>query len=348
MVQTSNIHGNSSRDYALARRKALSGSGKAAIQSAPASSGGSSPSRMAAPSPSRVSPATQSSSGSSAREASRARRRSLSVQGKRAAQSSDRTRTLPGSGKTATSGGSAQARVAVPSPSGSSPAKGRIVAKQINNGSGARMASLARRRSMSVQGKRAASSSDRTRAMIKASAVQPAAVEEVSNKGCGCGCNGKDKDACNPSVEKKSATLQASRSLLKRKPKKIVNTDSCRASALARRKALSVRGKAGVGKSGMSQAQTARASDPDMSSRELARTLRDQKSRKGSAGQKKSESPRRMRPARDVDIGAAQDAPWKVGVSKTIQGQTLTGTMVGRIQGVTGGEASTCRDVTGT
>jgi hypothetical protein len=55
-----------------------------------------------------------------------------------------------------------------------------------------------------------------------------------------------------------------------------------------------------------------------------------------------------MRPARDVDIGAAQDAPWKVGVSKTIQGQTLTGTMVGRIQGVTGGEASTCRDVTGT
>ena len=117
---------------------------------------------------------------------------------------------------------------------------------------------------------------------------------------------------------------------------------------LARRKALSTRGKAGISKSGMSSAQAARASNPDLSSRELARTLRDQKSRKGSAGQKKSESPRRMRPARNTDTGAAQDAPWKVGASSTTHGQTVTGTMVGRSQSVTGDEASTCRDVTGT
>jgi hypothetical protein len=98
----------------------------------------------------------------------------------------------------------------------------------------------------------------------------------------------------------------------------------------------------------MSSAQTARASNPDLSSRELARALRDQKSRRGSAGQKKSESPRRMRPARHADTGAAQDAPWKVGSSNTTQGQTVTGTMVGRSESVTGDEASTCRDVTGT
>jgi len=340
MMQTSNTHGNSSRDYALARRKALSGSGKAATQSSPASSGGSSQSSMAAPSSSMASPATQNSSGSSAREASLARRRSLSVQGKRAASSSDRTRELPGSSKTASSGISSQPRTA--------PAKSRVVASQINNGSATRKASLARRRSMSVQGKVAESSSDRTRTIIKASAVNPAVAEEASSKGCGCGCNGENKDGCNSSIDKKTTTLQASRSLLKRKPKKIVNADSCRAGALARRKALSTRGKAGVGKSGMSQAQTTRAANPDISSRDMARTLRDQKSRKGGAGQKKSESPRRMRPARDVDIGAAQDAPWKVGVSETTQGQTLTGTMVGRSQSVTGDEASTCRNVTGT
>ncbi len=347
MVQINNTHGNSSRDYALARRKALSGSGKAALQSAPASSGGSSQSRMAAPSPSSVPPVTQNSSGNSARDASRARRRSLSVEGKRAASSSVRTRTLPASDRAASSGAaSSQPMATAPSPSMALPAKGKVAATQINNGSEARKASLARRRSLSVQGKRAASSSDRTRTI--ASAVNSAAVAEASNKDCGCGCNGKNKDGCDSSVDKKSTTLQASRSLLKRKPRKIVNADSCRAGALARRKALSVRGKAGVGKSGMSQAQTTRAANPDMSSRELARTLRDQKSRKGGAGKKRSESPRRMRPARDTNTGAAQDAPWKVGVSETIQGQTLTGTMVGRSQGVTGVEASTCRDVTGT
>jgi hypothetical protein len=98
----------------------------------------------------------------------------------------------------------------------------------------------------------------------------------------------------------------------------------------------------------MTSAQTARATNPDLSSRELAQALRDQKSRKGSAGQKKSESSRRMRPARNADAGAAQDAPWKVGASSTTHGQTVTGTMVGRSQSVTGDEASTCRDVTGT
>ena len=39
---------------------------------------------------------------------------------------------------------------------------------------------------------------------------------------------------------------------------------------------------------------------------------------------------------------------WKVGASETNQGQTVTGTMVGRSHDVTGDEPSTCRGITGT
>ena len=98
----------------------------------------------------------------------------------------------------------------------------------------------------------------------------------------------------------------------------------------------------------MTAAQTARAANPNLSGRELAQMLREQRSQKGSSGEKKSEAGRRVRPARNKTVGAAQDAPWKVGASETSQGQTLTGTMTGRSEKVTGDEASTCRNVTGT
>lgn len=101
----------------------------------------------------------------------------------------------------------------------------------------------------------------------------------------------------------------------------------------------------------MTPAQTARATNPQMSGRELARALRDQRSRRGKAGQKKSEPCGRRRTARskgDGSPGAAQDASWKVGASETSHGQTVTGTMVGRSHSVTGDEPSTCRPVTGT
>jgi hypothetical protein len=98
----------------------------------------------------------------------------------------------------------------------------------------------------------------------------------------------------------------------------------------------------------MSSAQTARASNPELTSREMARELRDQKSRRGRAGQKKTAPTGRVRPARNTENGPAQDAPWKVGASDTSHGQTVTGTMLGRSQPLTGVEAGSCRDVTGT
>ena len=296
MTQTVNTQGNSSRALALARRQALSGSGKAALQSTSAVSSGSSAATTVTSKPAAALPALNKSVAAT----------------RKTAGASD---------------------------------------------SSSRAASLARRRAMSTRGKSGVNSGDRTRTMIMNSqakaAAQPASASATGTD-CGCGCKGANKDGSNASAGVtatsgiKASASKISRSLLKRKPRAIVNSDSCRASSLARRKALSTRGKAGISQSGMSSAQTARATNPNLSSRELARTLRDQKSRKGSAGQKKSESPRRMRPARNADTGAAQDAPWKVGASSTTHGQTVTGTMVGRSQSVTGDEPSTCRDVTGT
>jgi hypothetical protein len=116
--------------------------------------------------------------------------------------------------------------------------------------------------------------------------------------------------------------------------------------SLARRKAQSTRGKAGISPSGMSEAQTARAANPQLSGRELARALRDQRSRRGGAGKKKSAPSGRQR--KKPATGAAQDASWKVGASQTSHDQTVTGTMVGRDAAVTGNEQSTCRAITGT
>jgi len=128
----------------------------------------------------------------------------------------------------------------------------------------------------------------------------------------------------------------------------VIPSSTAKSAALARRKALSTRGKAGIGSSSMTEAQAARASNPKMTGRELAQVLREQRSRRGAAGQKKSAPTGRKRKAAEVNVGAAQDAPWKVGASETTSGQTITGTMVGRKKNMTGDEASTCRSITGT
>jgi hypothetical protein len=293
MAQTANTQGNSSRALALARRKALSSSGKSALGSSSAASAKSS----AATSP-------------------------ASVQVK------------------ATVTPAPQAAASRPAAIGSNRVK---VAS-----SSSRSASLARRKAMSTGGKTAVASTDRTRTEIKVNEAKTVAASPASDKDCGCGCNGSKRDAVESTAVSIAAAPKIARSLLSRKPKKVVRSDSCKAASLARRKALSTRGKAGISKSGMSSAQTARASNPDLNSRELAKALRDQKSRKGSAGVKKAEPARRMRPARSNANGAAEDAPWKVGASDTSHGQTVTGTMVGRNLSMTGDEASTCRDITGT
>ena len=213
-------------------------------------------------------------------------------------------------------------------------------------GSSARKASLERRRAMSSRGKQAVSTGDRTRTgseRARPVAAQSNPAESKNPGGCGCGCAGGS------SASKPTATALAPVRARSRRPQRpAIAHNPSKAAALARRRAQSSRGKAGISSSGMSEAQTARAANPQLSGRELARALREQRSKRGAIGQKKSAPTGRRRKSNGGAQGAAQDAPWKVGASETGSGQTVTGTMVGRDEAVTGDEASTCRDITGT
>jgi hypothetical protein len=206
----------------------------------------------------------------------------------------------------------------------------------------------ARRQAMSSRGKVAVQSSDRVRS-DQAPKDTPAAVAPpaaAKPEGCACGCKG-GREATAAMAPAAAATPNG-RARLRSARRPSVATNPGRAASLARRRAQSSRGKAGLSSAGMSAAQTARATNPQMSGRELARALREQRSKRGGAGQKKSEPCGRKRQRPEKAAAAAQDAPWKVGASETTHGQTVTGTMVGRSPEVTGDEASTCRAITGT
>ncbi|KPK55791.1 MAG: carboxysome shell protein [Thiotrichales bacterium SG8_50] len=258
----------------------------------------------------------------------------------------NRRRALTSTGKAALTGmtqGSSAANL-VPSGQASSQS-GSTTTKQ---GGSARAASRARREAMSVSGKAGVTITDRTREATS-NMTPPASTAESerieTGKGCGCGCNGT-KASCDtqPASEAQSATAAPR---ISANVHKNIARSSSRAASLARRQAMSAHGKAGINTKN-SSAQVARAANPHLSSRELAKTLREQRSRNGKTGDKKSQPCGRLRPKSQAESGAAQDAPWKVGASETAHGQTLTGTMVGRNRHVTGDEPSTCRTVTGT
>jgi hypothetical protein len=202
---------------------------------------------------------------------------------------------------------------------------------------------------MSSRGKANLQSKDRTRSIDMANART--AVASVSNsdtaaekKDCGCGCGGEKAECKTEIATQSSASLTSG--LTMKKPK--IQLSPAKAASLARRQAMSARGKAGVSKNGMSPAQTARAGNPDMSSRDLSKAVREQRSKSGKTGKCDSRPCGRVRPKAESKPAAAQDAPWKVGASETVSGQTVTGTMVGRSPSVTGDEPSTCRGITGT
>lgn len=289
----------------------------------------------------------------SSRAAALARRKAMSSGGKAAIKGEgDRTRSAPARSKPEVAARPAAEPAPAPQPASSSASsyRRRVVATPASNPS--RDAALARRKAMSTKGKSASMSKDRTRdASMVASSKQAAAETDAAKKaksgdcGCGCGGNGGCGDKAVETAAPKARASSRSRSKVN-KPKVAINPS--KAAALARRKAQSTRGKAGVSKGGMSQAQTARAANPELSSKELALELRRERSKRGKsgAGELKTRPTGKIRPKNNA--GAAQDAPWKVGVSETARGQSVTGTMVGRDEAVTGDEASTCRTVTGT
>jgi hypothetical protein len=119
---------------------------------------------------------------------------------------------------------------------------------------------------------------------------------------------------------------------------------------LARREALSKRGKSATISTSSTAASMARQGNPDLSSRELAQKVRELKTKVGSAGCARNGSG--SRPCGPNRHGSKQqataDAHWKVGVSETSAGQIVTGTQANRSVKTTGNEAATCRPITGT
>lgn len=276
--------------------------------------------------------------GASSRELALARRKAMSAGGKAALQSTDRTAAQAGGSQSAT--GSAPRSV---------PTRSASVAPASTPGGSARSASLARRQAMSSRGKAGVSSRDRTR-VAPESREQPVQAQPASaepqKKDCGCGCGGQREEVVAPQTSSNRDARRSAKARAVRRP--AVQGSTAKIAAMARRQAMSTRGKAGLNGGSMSEAQAARAGNPRLSGRELAQAIREQRSRRGGAGQKKSAPTGRQRKSQQAATGAAQDAPWKVGASETTSGQTVTGTMVGRKENMTGDEASTCRAVTGT
>ena len=280
-----------------------------------------------------------------ARKAALARRIAMSTQGKKALGNTDRTRgNAPGSATTAAPATSV------------APATSYASAPAPKQGGSAKEAALARRIAMSKGGKGAIASSDRVRTAPGTTATQaPAATAPVSTpaagterkEGCGCGCGGKDKPAATTATDM-SLTASVTTAAISPNLKK-VGMNPTRAATLARRQAMSTKGKAALSGGTVSEASAARAANPKMTSRELAKALREQRSQKGKTQKSQSTATKATGPGRHRRAqAAAEDAPWKVGATETASGQTVTGTMVDRTNDVTGNEASTCRGITGT
>lgn len=118
--------------------------------------------------------------------------------------------------------------------------------------------------------------------------------------------------------------------------------------SMARRAALAGRGKTGVDSVSGRSSQAATTNllrNAGVSSREIAKRVREERCEHGKCGES---GPRPTGRARRSNSARPNDAPSKVGVSTTASGQTLTGTQVGRSRRTTGDEVGACRQVTGT
>jgi len=209
---------------------------------------------------------------------------------------------------------------------------------------------LARREALSRRGKRADTSRDRTRNEQKKAAAAAAAVAPAKEPKCKC-----QESTSQPTLSTPSRGPDLSASLANRSggrsstPKRTAQHNPSRALVLARREALSKRGKSANTSTNSAAATVARQGNPDMGSRELAQKVRELKCKVGSAGSSRSGGTRPSGPNRHGSRQTAvAEASLKVGVSETLSGQIVTGTQANRSTKTTGNEAATCRTVTGT
>ena len=261
----------------------------------------------------------------------------MSTRGKAGVQPTQATRTRAGSGQA--------------SPVAAPPAAPAAIAVNTTPEGGARAASKARRQAMASRGKAALPSKDRQRSEVLRKPAGKGHNAGGRSEGCGCGCKKRDTaDVASQGTTDTSTSTSTPvpTGLVKAIQQSAAQLSPGRAASVARRRALSTRGKAGVSGNGLTAAQTARAANPQLTGRQLAQALRAQRSKRGSCGEKRSAPVGRRRPNRTDGNKGAADAHWKVGVSETSRGQQVTGTVVGRSEKTTGDEPSTCRAITGT
>jgi hypothetical protein len=205
---------------------------------------------------------------------------------------------------------------------------------------------LARREALSRRGKRADTSRDRTRVEdVRRPAA--AATVAVSPSPAPAPISSPTPVASPSLASSLAARAGNSRNAT---PKRSAQHNPSRALVLARREALSKRGKSANLPSNSVAATVARQGNPEMSSRELSQKVRELKSKIGSAGgARNGGGSRPTGPNRHgARQAAAADAAWKVGASETSGGQVVTGTQANRSPKTTGNEAATCRVITGT
>ncbi|MFN9645307.1 MAG: CsoS2 family carboxysome shell protein [Cyanobacteriota bacterium] len=330
----------------------------------------------------------------SSREAALERRKALTNGGKKAEgrfrSTPNRTRSAADARQTRTEVGSAPATASAPAPasppppvangsraarfsatasratasraSTSTPAVSRPAARPIRNPS--RDLVLARREALSLRGKRANTSKDRTRTDVARETPAKTAVANTAPAPCKCqekaaeSTNARRASSAGLSLSlgngssRRASAASAGNGAAERRAtgKRAAQYNPSRALVLARREALSKRGKSASAPTSTTAASVARQVNPDLTSRELAQKVRELKCKVGSAGSSRHGGTRPTGPNRHgaKQVAVAADAHWKVGLTETSRGQVVTGTQANRSTRTTGNEAGTCRVVTGT
>ena len=193
-------------------------------------------------------------------------------------------------------------------------------------------ASRLRRESLAARGKRADRSSDRLRTSEMALKRRSAAEAKAEKGDCGCGgpcCQEAEAKAAAVPVSSVSAPAFTGKGA-RRKPV-VSASNTGRMLSRARRTAMSGRGKAGLEALGKnSSASLARQANPEISARDLARVVRESRSKGGARGNASAAPTRTRRPRNAAEAKA------------------VSGTKVSHSEKITGDETGLCRDVTGT
>ncbi len=199
-------------------------------------------------------------------------------------------------------------------------------------------ASRLRRESLAANGKRADTNKDRQRDADMAMKRRSAAEAKAAKGDCGCG-----GPCCQEAEAKASAAsplipipthMPPASSTMRAKRKPVVNaSDTGRMLSRSRRAAMAGRGKAGLEahSKGNASASLARQVNPDISARDLARVVRESRSKSGARGSAAAAPARARRPRNAAEA------------------KLISGTSVGHTDKMTGDEVGLCNTgVTGT